>query len=88
MGSARVTRDVVELDARVELYGPKRRPEVVRRDRELGEGNTASCAPEDDATATLWRAIDTGLQHTEAHLISYVADRDHVHVSGKVRRGV
>jgi len=69
MGPVRVARDVVELETRVELHDPLRRLKVVRRDRELGERNAAARAPEDDAAATLRRAVDSGLQDAEAHLI-------------------
>lgn len=70
MGHVGVARDVVELEARVELHGPLSRLKVVRRNREFGEGNAAARAPEDDAAAALRRAVDPGLQHTEAYLIS------------------
>jgi len=70
MGPTRVARDVVELETRVELHAPNRRLKVVRRDRELGEGNAAQRAPDDDAAATLRRAVDPGLQDAEACLIS------------------
>ena len=70
MGPTRVARDVVELETRVELHAPNRRLKVVRRDRELGEGNAAQRAPDDDAAATLRRAVDRGLQDAEACLIS------------------
>jgi hypothetical protein len=69
MGHVRVAPDVVQLEARVELYGPLTRLKVVRRNRELGEGNAAACTPEDDPAAALRRAVDPGLQHAEAHLI-------------------
>jgi len=70
MGPTRVARDVVELETRVELHAPNRRLKVVRRDRELGEGDAAQRAPDDDAAATLRRAVDPGLQDAEACLIS------------------
>ena len=69
MGPVWVARDVVELETRVELHDPLRRLKVVCRDRELGERNAAARAPEDDAAATLRRAVDSGLQDAEAHLI-------------------
>ena len=53
MGPVRVARDVVKFKARVELDGPHRRLEIMRRDRELGEGHAPACAPEDDATTML-----------------------------------
>jgi hypothetical protein len=87
MGPVRVARDVIEFETGVELYGPLRRLKVVRWDWELGEGNAAPRTPEDDATAALRRAIDSGLQHTEAHLVP-VTIVARAHVSGRVRRRV
>ena len=69
MGPVRVARDVVELETRIKLHGPLRRLKVVSRDWELWERNAAPRAPEDDAAATLRRAVDPGLQDAEAHLI-------------------
>lgn len=86
MGPVRVARDVVELETGVKLHGPLRRLKVVRRDRELGERNAAARAPEDDAAATLRRAVDPGLQDAEAHLIP-VAITAHARFS-MVRCGV
>ena len=84
MGPVRVARDVVELETRVKLHRPLRRLKVVRRDRELGERNAAPRAPEDDAAATLRRAVDSGLQDAEAHLIP-VAITAHARFSKVVR---
>ena len=59
----------IEFEARIKLHGPLRRLECMRWDRELRKRKTSPCAPEDDATAILWRPIHSGLQDAEAHLI-------------------
>jgi hypothetical protein len=70
MRPVRVARDMVEFKTRVELYGPLGRPEIVRRNWELGERKAPPCTPEDDATTMLRRSVDPGLQDAEAHLIA------------------
>jgi len=69
MGPVRVTRDVLELQTRIKLYGPLHRLEIMRRDRELGKWEASPCAPEDDAATMLRRPVHPSLQHAEAHLI-------------------
>ena len=54
MRPVRVPRDMVEFKTRVELYGPLRRLEIMRRNWELGERKAPQRAPEDDAAAMLW----------------------------------
>jgi hypothetical protein len=61
MRPVRVARDMVESKTRVELYSPLIRPEIMRRDRELGERKAPACTPEDDAATILGRSVDPGL---------------------------
>ncbi len=70
MGLFWVAGDGLELETRVELHVPLRRLEIMGRDRELGKGNAAPCAPDDDAAAILRRPVDSGLQDVEADLIA------------------
>ena len=65
-----VAGDGLEPAARVEMYAPLRLLEMVSRDRKLGEGNAAPCAPDDDAATILRRPVDRGLQDVEADLIA------------------
>lgn len=65
----RVARDVLEFQTRVELHGPLRRLEIMRRDRELGKREAPPRAPENDAASILRRPVDPGLQDAEAHLV-------------------
>ena len=70
MRPVRVPRDMVEFKTRVELYGPLRRLEIMRRNWELGKRKAPQRAPEDDAAAMLRRSVDSSLQDAEAHLIA------------------
>jgi hypothetical protein len=70
MRPVRVARDMVESQTRVELYGPLRRLETMRRNRELGERDATPSTPEDDAATILRRTVGPGLQDAEARLIA------------------
>jgi hypothetical protein len=76
MRPVRVARDIVEFQT-VELYGPLRQLETMRRNRELGARNAPPCTPGDDATTRLRRSVDPGLQDAEARLIAAQFVRDH-----------
>ena len=72
MGLFWVAGDGLEPETRVELHAPLRTLEMVSRDWELGKGDTAPCAPDDDAPTILRRPVRCGLQDVEADLIAVV----------------
>jgi hypothetical protein len=70
MGTFWVARDGLELETRIEQHAPLRRLDMVSRDREFRQGNTAPRAPDDDASTILRRPVRSSLQDVKADLIA------------------